>query len=217
MHHNRGTAPFDVTQGRATLDAVDKTALRRRVRQQRAQRGHRGAGDRIAAGLQEVRSAFGAQAPRLLAGFLPLPGEPDVRNCLEQSWRRGERVVVPRTLPECRMEWVGWSPAVELQQDRHGLWAPAGPPEPDALTAAPDPAAVVLVPALAADRTGMRLGHGAGYYDRALADLPRWPLGPLRVAVVHPDEVLAEPLPREPHDALVDAVLTADGWTRIAR
>lgn len=225
MHHDPSGAPLDVASQWVPprcvhgdrpchADAVDKAVLRQHVRQQRAAGLHRSAGERIAVGLNELRSAFGAAAPGLLAGYLPARGEPDVRACLEQSWHRGERVIVPRTLPGCRMEWVAWSPTAALQPDRHGLLTPAGPPMAGGLASAPEHAALLLIPALAADRTGMRLGHGAGYYDRALAGLPRWPAGPLRVAVVHPEEMLAEPLPREPHDEFVDAVLTAAGWSR---
>jgi len=72
--------------------------------------------------------------------------------------------------------------------------------------------AVVLVPALAIDRAGFRLGQGGGYYDRLLADVPRHADGgPLLVAVVHDDELL-DALPHEPHDRPVDAVLTPTAY-----
>ncbi len=71
----------------------------------------------------------------------------------------------------------------------------------------------MLVPALAAGRDGVRLGQGGGFYDRALADLPPHPEGPLVVAVVHDDELLAAgEVPSAPHDRRVDAVLTPSGW-----
>ena len=108
------------------------------------------------------------------------------------------------------MEWVRWFPGVALLPDRYGLSAPAGPAVPDPLPSC----SVLLLPALAVDGQGTRLGHGAGYYDRALAGVPGWPSGPLRVAVVHAADLLAEPLPREPHDAAVDAILTDAGWYR---
>jgi len=74
---------------------------------------------------------------------------------------------------------------------------------------------VVLVPAHAVDTLGRRLGQGAGYYDRALLRLDA---GVPVVAVVHDGEVLdaaVEPLPDEPHDVRVHAVVTPKGYLRI--
>ncbi|MFZ0875798.1 MAG: 5-formyltetrahydrofolate cyclo-ligase, partial [Pseudonocardiaceae bacterium] len=63
---------------------------------------------------------------------------------------------------------------------------------------------LVLVPALAVDRTGVRLGRGGGHYDRTLPlATPGTPL----VAIVRDDEVLAA-LPAQPHDVPVTAALT---------
>ena len=88
---------------------------------------------------------------------------------------------------------------------------PAGAVRTADLRLGPDD--VVLVPALAAGRDGTRLGQGGGFYDRALADLPPHPEGPLVVAVVHDDELLAAgEVPSAPHDRRVDAVLTPSGW-----
>ena len=73
----------------------------------------------------------------------------------------------------------------------------------------------VLVPALAVDVHGYRLGQGGGFYDRMLAALPAAEAGgPLRIAVVHDDEVLDE-VPREPHDRRMDAVLTPSRYARL--
>jgi 5-formyltetrahydrofolate cyclo-ligase len=66
------------------------------------------------------------------------------------------------------------------------------------------------VPALAVDGAGTRLGQGGGSYDRALARLGAGARR-LVLAVVHDDEVLAGPLPREPHDVGVDGALTPSG------
>ena len=76
-------------------------------------------------------------------------------------------------------------------------------------------AAVLIVPALAVDHDGMRLGRGGGSYDRALTRL-----GPdaVALALVYPDEILTEPVPAEPHDRRVHGALTVDGvhWFRRA-
>ena len=83
-------------------------------------------------------------------------------------------------------------------------------------TASLEEADVVLLPALAVDAGGARLGQGGGHYDRALARaLPR---RPVLAAVVYPEEVLpAGALPTEPHDVRVDAALTPRGWLALPR
>jgi 5-formyltetrahydrofolate cyclo-ligase len=67
-------------------------------------------------------------------------------------------------------------------------------------------ASVILVPALAVDRTGVRLGRGAGFYDRSL---PLADPSARLVAVVRDDE-LVESLPAEPHDVRMTHVLTPE-------
>lgn len=197
---------------RATLGHVDKVELRRTRRAERRARRTSGDGQGLAAGLADLLQRLALSPGLTLAGYIALSHEPDVGPCLAWSWSRGDRVVVPRTMPDCGLEWLLWAPDVALVPDRHGLLAPVGEPAAEALALGPT---VMLVPALAVDGTGTRLGNGAGYYDRALAALPRWPVGPLRVAVVHPGEVMAEPIPAEPHDEPVDAILTAESWRRV--
>jgi 5-formyltetrahydrofolate cyclo-ligase len=75
---------------------------------------------------------------------------------------------------------------------------------------------VIIVPALAVSRTGMRLGRGGGSYDRALARAGR----AVKVALLHDGE-LRDDIPAEPHDQRVDAVITPAGgltptpdWTK---
>ncbi|KGM15002.1 hypothetical protein N867_13010, partial [Actinotalea fermentans ATCC 43279 = JCM 9966 = DSM 3133] len=70
----------------------------------------------------------------------------------------------------------------------------------------------VIAPALAVDTDGGRLGQGGGWYDRVLRHAPA---DALVVAVVFDEEVydaVVRPLPREPHDRLVDIVATPSGW-----
>jgi len=92
---------------------------------------------------------------------------------------------------------LGWSPqrlAVELERFAE-----------EARLEGIAAAHVILVPALAVDRSGTRLGQGGGSYDRALAR--RHP-DALIAAVVNDDEYAAWPLPRDAHDVLVNAVIT---------
>ncbi|OZG63589.1 5-formyltetrahydrofolate cyclo-ligase [Bifidobacterium hapali] len=88
------------------------------------------------------------------------------------------------------------------------LPSPTTPPATDA-TALRN-ASLIILPALAVDRHGTRLGRGGGWYDRALTY--RAPNAPI-IAVCWPWELVASDLPREPHDVPVDAILTPDGVT----
>lgn len=90
----------------------------------------------------------------------------------------------------------------ELVADRYGIPAPVAA----APTVALDDADVVIVPGLAFDRAGHRLGEGAGYYDSALRGAPR----PLRVAVAH-DFQLVDRVPVGPADEPVDLIVTPAG------
>ncbi|MFB7599105.1 5-formyltetrahydrofolate cyclo-ligase, partial [Streptomyces sp. NPDC056160] len=82
---------------------------------------------------------------------------------------------------------------------------------PDAVTAAD----VVLLPGLAADSRGMRLGRGGGSYDRVLARLERADAHPALVVLLYDREVV-EHVPAEPHDRPVQAVVTPSGVRRFA-
>jgi 5-formyltetrahydrofolate cyclo-ligase len=114
---------------------------------------------------------------------------------------------VPRiTGPD--LQWIA------LQSDTHLAAGPLGIREPVGPALDPDELAgldLMLVPGLAVDRSGRRLGQGGGYYDRVLAAVPSHDHGgPMLVAVLYDDEVLDE-VPYEAHDCKVDAVVTPGG------
>lgn len=101
------------------------------------------------------------------------------------------------------LRWGRYVPG-RMVDARFGLREPAAPwLEPDAVARA----GVVLVPALAVDRRGVRLGRGGGFYDRSL---PLCAPGARLVAVVRDCEVVDE-LPGEPHDVLMTHALTPSG------
>lgn len=145
----------------------------------------------------------------VVATVLPMASEPDTGPLRTRLIEAGARVLVPVIEPERRMSWADWTPGVPVARAGNApVDEPTGPRHgPDALT----DALLVLAPALAVDRSGMRMGQGGGYYDRFLADLP----GSVPVvAHVFARELLpAGEVPFEPTDRPVDGVLTADGLT----
>ncbi|WP_191089952.1 5-formyltetrahydrofolate cyclo-ligase [Nesterenkonia ebinurensis] len=112
-------------------------------------------------------SAEGAQA--IVLGFLPMPGEPDLRPFLAAHTERGGEVWVPVVADPAarRLLWTSWSPEAELRRSRHApVFEPTGERfSMDQLISTASAPVALLVPALAVDGKGARLGQGGGYYD----------------------------------------------------
>ena len=145
-----------------------------------------------------------------LAAFVPDPSEPGHGRLPDAYTGLGARVLLPVIPSEGRvLDWAAYGG--QLERGRFGLSQPAGPRlGPTAISAAD----AVVVPALAVDRFGFRLGRGGGYYDRALVHARS---DAVLVTVVFDDERLDE-LPREVHDRPVRAVVTpSGGWQELAR
>lgn len=141
-----------------------------------------------------------------VALFHPTPTEPAVMPIVQHLHARGAEVLFPVSAGE-ELEWVLWDGGPFSPSHSKGFGRePAGERlGPDALATAD----LVLSPGVAVDRSGTRIGHGAGFYDRALTY--RRPGVPV-IAVVHPHEVFAsDTIPREDFDVPMDAVLTAEG------
>lgn len=137
-----------------------------------------------------------------VAAYASVPGEPGTGPLLDALLDQGRHVLLPVLRPDKDLDWARYDG--ELVPATFGLLEPPGERRgPDAIATAD----VVLVPALAVDRSGVRLGRGAGCYDRALA---RVPVGTPVCALLHDGEVL-DAVPSEPHDRAVTAVVTARG------
>jgi 5-formyltetrahydrofolate cyclo-ligase len=140
-----------------------------------------------------------------VCAYVPVGSEPGSPALLDRLHELCETVLLPvaGTGPDGEhlpLQWGPYEPGTLLPA-RWGLHEPPEPwLPPDAITRAD----VVLVPALAVDRAGVRLGRGGGFYDRSLA-LCR--PGTRLIAVVRDDEVVDE-LPSEPHDVRMTHALT---------
>jgi 5-formyltetrahydrofolate cyclo-ligase len=140
-----------------------------------------------------------------VCAYVPVGTEPGSVQMLDMLLRRAGRVLLPvaRTAGDgsgLPLRWGQYRPG-ELIRGRWGLLEPAEPWLPESALAE---AALVVVPALAVDRRGVRLGRGRGFYDRSLAG--RDPRARL-IAMVRDDELLDE-LPAEPHDVAMTHVIT---------
>jgi 5-formyltetrahydrofolate cyclo-ligase len=178
---------------------VDKAALRAQVLRARARLT---AEQRTQAG-RAVRDALLSRPELEMAGtvaaYYSVGAEPDTRGLVFALWKRGTYVLLPVLQPDRDLDWASYEGPDSLAAGPRGLLEPAEPPRgPDAIRRAD----AVLVPALAVDRSGNRLGRGGGSYDRALARVA--PLIPV-IALLYDDELLGQ-VPAAPHDRPVRAV-----------
>lgn len=191
-------------QGASPAARDAKRALRRRLRDQRASADARArveAAHGFAAALKGLLEQH-PQGPVL--AFLPLPDEPPLVPALQEAMT-DRPVLLPVTQPHRRMLWTRWLPSTRFEPSGPGgLREPVGPREP-----APQDIGLVLVPALAVDMDGVRLGMGGGFYDTFLESLAP---GTPTVACVFAREVLPRAaVPAEPWDARLPRALTEDG------
>ncbi|MGE2721509.1 5-formyltetrahydrofolate cyclo-ligase [Mycolicibacterium celeriflavum] len=140
-----------------------------------------------------------------VCAYVPVGSEPGSSELVDSLHARGVRVLLPVArydsagIPQ-PLQWGEYRPG-ELVEGRFGLREPKGPWSPPETIAV---ATTLLIPALAVDRSGVRLGRGAGFYDRSLRSIAR---SARLVAVVRDDE-LVDRLPAEPHDVSMTHALT---------
>lgn len=178
----------------------EKRALRAELRERRRIRtSARQASDR--AGLTEhlIQLATDLHV-RTLAAYLSLPEEPDTRPFLRWTAEQGIRVLLPISRDDGLLDWAPYDGADE---DTDVLGMPTPTSELLAPSAIND-VDLILVPAAAVDRGGMRMGWGRGYFDKTLGSMEKCP--PV-YAVIFDDE-LVEAVPRERHDMPVGGVVT---------
>jgi 5-formyltetrahydrofolate cyclo-ligase len=136
-----------------------------------------------------------------VAAYVSVGREPGTGALLDALAAAGKRVVLPLLQPDNDLDWAAYSGAEALVSAGRGLLEPIGPRlGPDAVATAD----AVLVPGLAVDRTGLRLGRGGGSYDRALG---RVPVGTFTCVLLNDAEVL-DLVPGAPHDRRVGAAVT---------
>ena len=176
--------------------------------------------DRRRRPLAEVVAAARAIADHLLAApevrraatvaaYVSLDGEPGTGPLLDALRAAGKRVVLPVLLPDGDLDWAPYDGPDGLVPASRGLLEPAGPRlGPDAVATAD----AVLVPGLAVDAAGVRLGRGGGSYDRALG---RVPVGTFTCVLLYDGEV-GVPVPVEAHDRAVGWAATPAGVVRLA-
>ncbi|MBI5792746.1 MAG: 5-formyltetrahydrofolate cyclo-ligase [Rhodocyclales bacterium] len=187
-----------IAESRAVRAALRRERLAARIALDDA--GHATLSSRVEASLAALLDTLPAQT---LAFCAPVRREfdagPLVARLLGRGWRAAMPVVVAAEAP---MVFRTWTPDAAMTVDRHGIPIPQGGAE-----VTPD---VLLLPLVAFDARGFRLGYGAGYFDRTLAAMVPRPLAIgvgyelCRVADIHP----------EPQDIALDVLVTEAGVFR---
>ncbi|MFC5994288.1 5-formyltetrahydrofolate cyclo-ligase [Pseudonocardia hispaniensis] len=165
-----------------------------------------------AAALAVATGQLAAQTGGPVCAYLPIGSEPGSVAGLDALRAAGHEVLLP-VVPKVAgpLEWARYEGPGSLTEGPLGLREPTT--DRQGVTAITK-ARLVLVPALAVDRRGVRLGRGGGYYDRTL---PLARADVVVAAMLHDDELVDE-LPTEPHDVRVSAVVRpATGVTLLGR
>ena len=190
------------------MTKADERARIRHVRSLRSQEQRTAAAQRIAARALTLLP----RPPATVTAYQSLPSEPGTTPLISGVLAAGYRLLLPRIAGK-DLAWVEVTDATSFVRGPLGIFEPTGP----ALPREPSPlflADVLVMPGLSVDRTGRRLGQGGGYYDRALSIVPTHATGgPLRVAVLFDEELVAE-VPSEPHDCAVDVLVTPERTVR---
>jgi 5-formyltetrahydrofolate cyclo-ligase len=152
-------------------------------------------------GLPEITAAAS------VAAYLSFGTEPATKNLVDNLRSRGVHVLVPVVGDDLDLDWAQYGGT--WPNTRNQAYQPPGALL--GVTAIAD-ADVIVVPALAVDARGMRLGRGRGFYDRALA---RVPAGRSVIALLYDGECPVA-VPAEPHDRRVTGVVTPRETLRFA-
>ena len=178
---------------------AQKQAARRAARQQLAQISPQEFSAIGAAMWQTLQAQPAWQNAESVFCFVGALHEPDTMPILQGALSAGKQLLVPRIAGPGQMQLVPLQSLEQLQPGAFGILEPG-----QALPAVPAGSGVQLavLPCLAAARSGARLGHGGGYYDRLLANYSG------RRLILCPEALLAQSLPTGPLDEPAQAVLT---------
>ncbi len=178
-----------------------KRALRAELRERRQQRSE--------ASLRADAVGVKAQLDRLVAErgvtsmscFLSTPTEPGTHEFIVDAVRRGIRVLLPITRADGLMDWAIADEDGDVVEGLFGMPEPVG----EVLSPlAVNDVDLLVIPAAAVDRTGMRLGWGRGYFDKTIGSMERCP--PVYAVIF--DSELVDEVPSELHDQPVTGVVT---------
>lgn len=152
---------------------------------------------------QRILESSCYQAAKQIYAYAPLPGEADIREVIRTAWREHRRVALPRVCGS-DMDFYEIHDFSELTSGTFGVMEPSGADAPVCW-----PEALVLVPGVAFDACGNRIGYGKGYYDRYLVNHPHG----VTLGIGYSLQ-LADELPAQAHDLMLDHIVTECGFVK---
>lgn len=177
---------------------MDKATLRREMRKKRQAM----TAEEIEAASDELARQLFAHplylAAKTIYVYLSAHQEVRTERIIARARQEGKRVAVPKVCGD-ELEFFCLGEDTALLPGSYGILEPVNG------QSANDPIALVLLPGLAFDRAGHRLGYGGGYYDRFLAREPKHPT----VALCYAFQLL-DRIPTDPHDIAADAILVSE-------
>lgn len=183
-----------------------KKNLRRQMREKRAALSPGQSGSLGLAAQRNLADSDAWRQARSVALYMALPGETSTDFLLAEAWKAGKRVFLPRiTKPEAReMEFLPCKGMESLRKGAFGIMEPLAEPGEREMLFEAD---LVIVPGLAFDRKGGRLGYGGGYYDAYFGgNMP----GRALIGLCFGFQILDE-LPRDAWDARMSALCSEGG------
>ena len=139
------------------------------------------------------------QEAKVIATYLSFPHEFQTQGLIDQALRDGKKVLIPKTYPKGRMEFVVYDPQ-QLKKTSFGLLEPQG----DLEVVDASQIDLIHVPGLAFTKEGYRIGYGGGYYDRYLENFAGQTM-----STIYPCQV--QEFNSEDHDIPVQEVLIDEG------
>ncbi|MBC7463563.1 MAG: 5-formyltetrahydrofolate cyclo-ligase [Actinobacteria bacterium] len=179
--------------------AQEKSQLRRRFREERAERfaAMLTGGEGNTPNFMHLLEVPDIREATYVTSYLSVSNEPSTTNLNLALIAAGKTLLLPRVVHP-NLEWVVWIGDSAMLRECRGLREPIG--EAIAELSIID---AVIVPALQVDEQGYRMGQGGGYYDRSLPKMSGW-----KVGIIYAEELSTTSLPREAHDVALDAVAT---------
>ncbi|MHC5305875.1 5-formyltetrahydrofolate cyclo-ligase [Bartonella sp. LJL80] len=152
---------------------------------------------------ENVDDAIRIMTGKVVSGFWPIRSEIDPRPVMMALHKHGFQLALPALIDKTTMVFRSFENESQLVPMGFGTFGPGQ----DSVMVEPD---CLLVPLASFDKNGNRIGYGAGYYDRAIAQMHRNGRNPLLIGFAF-DCQQVEHIPAEPHDIPLDRIWTESG------
>lgn len=170
------------------------------IRKMLRQRGTTGTSAEASSIIDQLRHHPRVMMAHTLLVYNSLPDEVPTQELLDELVGEGKTVLLPRVVNDTEMEVRRYTGKDDLQEGAFGIMEPTG-----ALYTDDEKIDVAIVPGMAFDPKGHRLGRGKGYYDRFLAKVPFI----YKIGVCFPSRLMDE-VPADEYDILMDEIITAN-------